>query len=293
MAYAACGGHVSSEGECPGKRRAGMGHPVLFVTNFISAVAATNVWFNSQYNRDDFLSGLTPFLKRMPDYQPVDLVDEIRSKSFVRHPGIDTIETRTNRREGPARILWAARWEHDKNPELFFDAIRELARLNVDFRLSVIGERFKDSPEVFEAAAKEFGERINVWGYQESREDYLNVLAHADIFVSTADHEFFGLGAVEAIAAGAYPLLPNRLAYPELLANGGMSDEAIKTDNIPKFFYDGSAKKLAKALAGLIYRLNMGDLWFDDPAAARKQVERFFWPELVEKYDDELERLAN
>jgi len=33
--------------------------------------------------------------------------------------------------------------------------------------------------------------------------------------VSTAQHEFFGLAVVEAIAAGAFPVLPNRLVYPE------------------------------------------------------------------------------
>ena len=47
---------------------------------------------------------------------------------------------------------------------------------------------------------------------------YLKILSEADIIVSTAIHEFFGISVVEAIAAGAYPLLPKRLAYPEVLA---------------------------------------------------------------------------
>ena len=38
----------------------------------------------------------------------------------------------------------------------------------------------------------------------------------ADIALSTADHEFFGISMVEAAMAGCYCLVPNRLSYPEL-----------------------------------------------------------------------------
>ncbi len=36
--------------------------------------------------------------------------------------------------------------EHDKNPEMFFRVILELDSLGLDFRISVLGERYQDVP---------------------------------------------------------------------------------------------------------------------------------------------------
>ncbi|MGL4651339.1 MAG: glycosyltransferase, partial [Caldilineaceae bacterium] len=51
----------------------------------------------------------------------------------------------------------------------------------------------------------------------ESRAEYEVLLSQAALVVSTADHEFFGISLLEAVLAGAFPLLPKRLSYPELL----------------------------------------------------------------------------
>lgn len=42
-------------------------------------------------------------------------------------------------------------------------------------------------------AKDRLSQHIVHWGYQESRDEYLNVLKHADVVVSTAKHEFFGV----------------------------------------------------------------------------------------------------
>ena len=186
-------------------------------TNMTTALAATQVWFNSAFHRDDFLGALHAALKRMPDHRPLDAVQQIRGKSAIHPPGVDEFPARTARSPGPLRILWAARWEYDKNPDAFFAALGLLKERGVPFRLSVVGEQFEDTPPVFATARDTFRAEVDHWGYQPTRDDYIAVLQSADVIVSTADHEFFGISVVEAMAAGCYPLLPNRLAYPEVV----------------------------------------------------------------------------
>ena len=53
------------------------------------------------------------------------------------------------------------------------------------------------------------------WGHLESRDAYEDLLRRADIVVSTARQEFFGVSVLEAIHFGARPLVPDRLAYRE------------------------------------------------------------------------------
>jgi glycosyltransferase involved in cell wall biosynthesis len=255
-------------------------------SNMNSALSADRVWFNSAFHRDSFLSGLGALLRRMPDHHSPEAVEAIRGRSRIRPPGIDLFPPRGPRPGGPLRILWAARWENDKRPDLFFDAVARLASLGVDFRLSVIGGGHASpvAPAFAEARPK-LARRILHWGYLESREAYRAVLSTSDVAVFTADHEFFGISAVEAVAAGAYPLFPDRLAYPEILEGAG--GEAKR-----RFLHDGSPADLARRLEELDRRLRQGDLWQGDPDCARRAVERFGWENLVPGWDRELEEMA-
>jgi len=251
------------------------------VTNFNTALAARSVWFNSAFHRDSFFKALGLFFKRMPDCQPTDAIETIRKKACVYPPGVNSMPERPGRKAGPLRILWAARWEHDKNPEDFFESLKILKAGDIDFRLSVIGERFRDTPEVFAWAKEYFAEHIDRWGYQDSRSEYEKVLTEADVFVSTANHEFFGITAVEATAAGAYPLLPRRLAYPEIF---GLAETPAAED----FFYDGSCRELADKLIELAGRAGKNCLWSQDNNYLVRRMQRYKWDELGEVLDKAL-----
>jgi glycosyltransferase involved in cell wall biosynthesis len=252
------------------------------ITNLTSAVAATQVWFNSAYHRESFLDALPPFLKRMPDFHPLAEVERIRAKSFVHPPGVESFPQRGPRLPGPLRILWAARWEHDKNPELFFAALRLLHERGVTFHFSVIGEQFRDAPPVFEQARQEFAGQVDRWGYQPSRDEYRRALQEADVIVSTADHEFFGISVVEAIGAGAYPVLPDRLAYPEVLEDVAQAD---------RFFYDGTPERLAERLAELLDQVQRAGDMHIQPVELRLHIRWFEWTNRRPGMDEAITRM--
>jgi glycosyltransferase involved in cell wall biosynthesis len=253
------------------------------MTNLASALAADAVWFNSQFHMDSFLDALARFLRAMPDHQPIEAIEKIRLKSSVHPPGVDASPPRRQRKPGPLRILWAARWEHDKNPEDFFEAMAILKARDVRFRLSVIGQSFREQPAIFTRARNDFKDLIDHWGYQESREDYRFALCEADVAVSTANHEFFGIGLLEAVAAGAYPLAPERLSYPEILGLG-------RIEGAEQFFYDGTVPDLSRKLSELAVRVKESALW---PVTITPSIltDHLRWHDLARRYDKILAQL--
>jgi glycosyltransferase involved in cell wall biosynthesis len=184
--------------------------------NWTSAVAADAVFFNSPYHREVFFSELPRLLKSFPDYTHTHLVDSVAAKTAVLPVGVDLSWT-ANRvsRDGPPLVLWNHRWEYDKDPETFADAIRAVAATH-DFRLALAGERFRTVPGALDELADDLSDRIEANDHLPTQ-DYRSLLLRTDVVVSTALQEFFGISVVEAIAAGARPVLPNRLSYPWLI----------------------------------------------------------------------------
>jgi glycosyltransferase involved in cell wall biosynthesis len=242
-------------------------------SNLTTCLAADAVWFNSAWHRNEFLLAVSQFLNRMPDFGEQSHVDLVRSKAEVQSPGIDScpIPRVARLRSEPLRIAWVGRWEHDKNPELFFDSLFELEARGIDFRLCVLGESFAETPECFRSARKRLAGRIDHWGFAETREAYWQVLASCDVVVSTADHEFFGIAILEAVSAGCFPLVPKDLAYPETLGES--------TANV---FHDRTVNGLAGRLEEL--------------ARARPEkfpsVSRFGWRDRASEMDRQIEALV-
>ncbi len=259
--------------------------PVDYTYGFINAksgLAADAVWFNSAHNRDSFLDALDAFLHRMPNHGPENMADRIREKSSIVPQGIDPVKTGTRGPSETFHVLWAARWEYDKDPELFFSAMREFKQTKADFRMSVIGERFRAVPECFESARSEFAKHIAAWGYQESRQSYEDILRNADVIVSTAQHEFFGITLIEALSAGAFPLVPRKLAYPEIL----------RADENPEFFHEGTADSICSRLLGLARQKAAASLWNGNDEHGIQLSKSYWWPTLAPALDTALEGVA-
>lgn len=182
--------------------------------------AADAVVFNSQFNRVSFLTEAHQFLSRMPDFVPMKTLARIEAKSSViplviDWPLFDVSPTLDFDDRGPL-IMWNHRWEHDKGPNEFFEALYELKRLGGRFRLSLCGQEFRRSPRCFGEARIRLKDHLVDAAPLPSRAEYLERLSQTDIVVSTSLHEFFGISMMEATMAGAMPLAPDRLVYPEL-----------------------------------------------------------------------------
>lgn len=193
------------------------------VTNLTTALASDCVVFNSKFNRDTFFTGAEELLGRMPNMrQGIDL-EKLRSKVTVLPPPIDFdafdrkcfVEHNKENDPGDPLIVWNHRWEHDKNPERFLAALHYLQKKKIPFRLALLGQSFRQAPQVFAEMEKCFARQIVHFGYAPP-DIYCTLLRKGTVVVSTALHEFYGIAVLEAVRAGCRPLLPDRLSYPEI-----------------------------------------------------------------------------
>lgn len=261
------------------------------LSNITTALAADQVWFNSAFHRDEFLNAVAEFAKKAPDNKPGFMAEKIKDKIQVVPQGIKKFPARSKKRkEGPVRILWSHRWEFDKDPETFFKAIRILKkRRDCEFRINILGGHIGHmGNKLFKNAEKEFAGLIDNFGYVENQQEYHKLLQNVDIAVSTAKHDFFGIGIAEAVSAGAFPVLPWRLAYPEILPEG--NDDQGKLS----FFYEGGHKQLAQYLMSIIQIIqDKGSPWQGDELRGIRKISDFFWESLIPKLDKKLEGVVS
>jgi glycosyltransferase involved in cell wall biosynthesis len=247
--------------------------------NYLSALTADAVFFNSNYHRSCFLDACGKMLRHFPDHREPESVQVIADKSRVLPLGLDLAALDSYRPKQPQErsvplVLWNHRWEYDKNPAEFFSVMNIMAQRGLAFEIALLGENFSRQPGEFEAFREKMAKRIVQFGYVNGRCGYARWLWRADILPVTSIHDFFGASVIEAVYCGVAPLLPERLAYPELMPSGS-------TDLFYRGF-DSLVEKMHRALL--------------DPGkrrqpALRDSVSRFDWSVMAAEYDRAFEKL--
>lgn len=241
--------------------------------NWSSMVRADEVWFNSQFHLDSVFEALPRFLRHFPDHRHTSLVDAVAGKSSVLPVGVDLSWCKPATEGRVASIVWNQRWEYDKDPVRLFEALYRLAERGAEFRLSICGENFRNVPNEFDVARSRLSDVIDHFGFADM-ESYRDILNRSNIVISTAKHEFFGVAVVEAMAAGAAPVLPNGLSYPELVPDELLEDILYDTD-------DALDYKLDRLVAGQEIREDIS-------RQASAHVQRFSWEAVAPLYDERL-----
>jgi glycosyltransferase involved in cell wall biosynthesis len=175
------------------------------------ALAADRLLFNSQYNLDSFLTGVDVLLDSMPDEVPHDINRRLLHKAEVLAVPVTPIPASNDKDE--KLIVWNHRWEYDKAPELFTEAMLLLAERGIEFRLALLGARPRQTPAALKMLREKLADKIIIDEKAELT-IYRDTLSRASIVISTSIHEFQGIAIMEAVSAGARPLVPDSLCYP-------------------------------------------------------------------------------
>jgi glycosyltransferase involved in cell wall biosynthesis len=248
----------------------------LGFVNYASALAADHVFFNSAFHRRDFLDELPRMLKHYPDYNELPTIDLIGAKSQVLPLGLELHRFDAFGPKPPTDtpiVLWNHRWDYDKNPASFFNALFELMDRGCNFKVIIVGENQRQKAEEFETARERLGARILHYGFAKTFAEYARLLWQATHVVSCANQDFFGISMCEAIYCGCLPLMPRRLNYPDLIPPAAHSLCLYEESTLPSM--------LESALTQT------------PPSSLRQAIAHFDWSIMAQLYDSILETAIN
>jgi len=247
--------------------------------NYKSALCADFIMFNSNYNKTSFYSGLEKVLNKMPDY-PHKTLQPLQAKSLIMPIAIHEPKPMSLDEKNSfyanypdldhtlPLILWNHRLEHDKNPKAFFDVLIKLKSNGFKFQLAVLGEMTTKTKNAYHQVFNQLSPEIVALGYLPYK-DYIGFLSHSDLLPVTSRHDFFGISIMEALAYGARPLLPKRLAYPDL----------YRLKDYPELFYDNE-KELYNSLALLLTNNKTQNC-----STYSHLSQQFLWKNIIESFD--------
>ena len=243
--------------------------------NYTTTLCSNKIMFNSDFHKNSFITALIKFLKMFPDHQQLSNVDIINNKSVVSYLGLDLKKfdkyKKIKKNKTPI-ILWNHRWEYDKNPNDFFNTLFKINNKKIDFSIVILGEKGKEYPKIFDKAKEKLKDKILHFGYCKSEKEYRDWLLISDILPVTSIQDFFGVSIIEAVSSCVYPILPNRLAYPEILS----------IDKNKKLFYN-SKQELKNKIEYVIINIDL--IRQDSLQLSKFVINRYSWGKMAPAYD--------
>lgn len=246
-------------------------------TNWRSLLAADEVWFNSEWQRDSLEDALVELLGHGPaEDDQTSLLPDAKRTWRVRAVGCDLFgllkATRSCTAEVPL-VLWNHRWAHDKGLDVAIRSLRTLADEGVAFELAVVGTDDHHDPARAVRLLEPLGDRVIHRGWMPEPE-YRDLLCRGDVVLASARQENFGIAVVEAVAAGCVPVVPDAMAYPETI-----------TDPALRYPPGRLTSRLREVLSDL-------DAWRERTAQLRGELARFDWSVVAPEDDAALEALV-
>lgn len=250
----------------------------LGMINITSALCSDKIIFNSHTHYNEFIKSIPEFLERAPDHKPHWVKSIIEDKSSILYPGCNFDKSIENIEINDIPlIIWNHRWDYDKKPESFFHLLRSLKEKHIDFKVALLGFNYENKPKLFKKAEKEFKDQIVFSGFAKTQDEYTRWLKKGDIVISTAIQENFGYSIVEATHYGCFPILPNRLSYPEIIPEH-LHDDILYNDINELISKATNTIKNIKS-----YKNTMEEL--------STYMKRYSWNNLINRYDEALREL--
>jgi glycosyltransferase involved in cell wall biosynthesis len=250
-------------------------------TNWRSLMAADEVWFNSEWQRDSMEDGLVELLAQGPaEDDQTCLLEQARPRWRVRPVGCDLMDLLQAARKRPTEVpevplvLWNHRWAHDKGLDVAVRSLRTLADEGIGFELAVVGTDDHHDPGRADRMLEPLGDRVVHRGWLPDPL-YRDLLCRADVVLASARQENFGIAVVEAVAAGCVPVVPDAMAYPETITERDLR------------YPPGRLTTQLRQVLGELAR------WRERVAPLRDDLARFDWSEVAPLDDDALRSLVD
>jgi hypothetical protein len=242
------------------------------LANLSTAVAATDVWFNSRYHLRSFLARAAALVERHPELSSRNPMHGITKKVQFLPPPIDTSIV-ADVRAGMTDSV-------ERNPRLIFIETRDADIRLLNNALGMVDGRGQTFELVTVGPSEGISEDFPRRGLPEANEEsHIQAMLGAGIVASAKPSAASDFLVARALIAGCRPVLPRGACYPEMIPSE-LHGACLFEPPTP----DAMATKLINALSA-------PEPWAQDESV-RKALKQFDPVAACKSMDDRLEQLA-